>query len=392
LTKLTLPTSLAFALLLNVECAFGLQYAHRWDLSYTGQSKSLNQNGFSNFDNVAEHYLALGLEQSYYSKIWRIELRPELRVLSNPALSSANADLANSEISKKDRYFDFSKKLSLDRTSHVQMLSDLEKLFLRLTPGQFEITVGRLPFFPSIMRLSPVWNHLTPPTYLNAFSQLNFNSDLFAAQWSNDNITAKYTSVLHKESELGSQLVIVSKQFNDFEGQVLLGSLQSQTAAGFNLNLNLNDGLGKMEVLHLQNQTSNKDSLLKGALGFEQSWNESVFTNFELFINNRQNESTSTLEVQAFPRDKLYFLSQIDVTFKTYWLSSTTLVSNLNDSSHFLQTNLKRSLTDNLEISGFVKFPIGEDKTEFSKSSFYISENFFAGVSNVFGISTKYFF
>lgn len=373
---------------------------HRWDVSLAIQQRELSQEGYSELKSQTDAFFLIGLDQSIKNQDWVFEVRPELRALSSPSLETRSNDISRTALIDSSRAMDLHTQLSpaKDERGKFQSVADIERLNLRYQGSAFEMILGRNPFNPSIMRLSPVWNKFSRDIFSQSYPNLQFNPDMTSIKFTRGDFWIQNGNVLGRTQNQSAYLVLAGINFESVEVQALAGTLFDQPAFGANLNLSVSDSLVKIEWLTVNGREDSRTKHNEVAVGFERSWTESFSTTTELFYIDLANEFSDptdiTLGQSRFSglRSKYYLLYQLEYQLNQTWQLVFTPVVNMSDSSFVLAGSLRWNIHDNLDATLTGRMGMGSERTEFSPRSIEFSDGSYVGYNNAASLMLKYFF
>ncbi|MBK7963622.1 MAG: hypothetical protein IPK04_21955 [Bdellovibrionales bacterium] len=394
-------TYLSFCLHSQHLQAEALKLKHRWEIAGSAQGTQLNQEGFSELKNKLDGLVLLGLEQSGQYKNWSFEFRPELKIWASPAFTTPPNDSSRFMLDDPKRALNLHNQVypASGTTTKTEMVTtDIEKLNLKYRNSYLDLTLGRNPFNPSIMRLSPIWNKFNKDIFFSGDPNLQFNPDIAAIRITQDKFWVQNANVFTRDSKSNSYLLIGGYNFKSVELQFLGGQMLDETAFGSNLSIATSKSLIKAEILTIITNRNSEAKHSQGALGFENSWTDSFSTISEFMVSTLSHQFQDSREISegASPflklRSEYYLLNQFDYQFSEVWTGSLIPILNLSDSSQILSAALKANLSDNFEMNIQAKISGGSDFSEFGAKSLHYTNGSYQGFNNSAGLTMKYFF
>ncbi|MFN7454140.1 MAG: hypothetical protein ACK5RO_05710 [Pseudobdellovibrionaceae bacterium] len=197
--------------LLGAAHAAAIKFNHRWEFSGNLQGTDLNQEGFSSLEQKGDFFGLIALDQSLKWDSFFFEVRPELRIVNSTAFRATPGDIAQPVLIDQSRVMDFHQQLwpSKDRRETTIIISDSEKLNLRYQSEKLDALIGRNPFNPSILRLSPIWNKFSRNVFSQAYPGVQFNPDVAQIKYTHENIWIQNANVQSDFRELSSYLLLM---------------------------------------------------------------------------------------------------------------------------------------------------------------------------------------
>jgi hypothetical protein len=386
--------------LLGAAHASAIQFNHRWEFSGNLQGTDLNQEGFSSLEQKGDFFGLIALDQSLKWDSFFFEVRPELRIVNSTAFRAAPGDIAQPVLIDQTRVMDFHQQLwpSKDRRETTIIISDIEKLNLRYQSEQLDALIGRNPFNPSILRLSPIWNKFSRNVFSQAYPGLQFNPDVAQIKFTHENIWIQNANVQSDFRELSSYLLLMGWAGESIEVQGLAGLLFDETTVGFNASYTSSESLYKMELLRVLANESFLVDHLEFALGYESSWTSQFSVVFEYLYNdisdNFEDPKDLNLGVSKFwtLRSKHYFLSQWDYQWNEVWSTALIPILNLDDASLSMGLNLRWLVNDDSELWLQGRIGFGKDQSEFSDRSIVFPDSRYLGYNHVISLGGRVYF
>lgn len=381
--------------------AAGLSLKHRWEISGVVQHRELNQESFSELKNQTDAFLLIGLDQSLKFQPWFFEVRPELRLLSSPGLNTPSQDISRPQIIDSSRALSLSHRISPsqeDARSGSQVVTDIEKLNLRYQGSTTEFILGRNPFNPSILRLSPVWNKFSRDIFSQSYPNIQFNPDMTSLKLSMDRFWLQNANVLARETSQNSYLLLAGVNFESVELQGLAGQVFDQPAVGANFNISVSDSLLKAEWMSVNGRAGTRTKHNEVGVGFERSWTDSFATVTEFYYSDISNEFADSTDITLGQsrftslRSKYYFINQLEYQINQTWQFILTPVFNLSDSSYVFMGSLRWNILSNLDGTLTARYGGGEEGSEFSARSVRFTDGSYVGYSNTVSLMLKCFF
>lgn len=363
--------------------ASALSLETRTELLLWGQGRHLHQSGFSEYVTIWELSGQAGQDFWLRSGGFQLEIRPELRVLASPGVGvDPETDPAFISIQPRGRRMRLDSELQ--KSDNQTATLDFEKLNVSYQNDWLELALGRRALSFGVLRFLPVWNKFTVPLPTNAGTPYVYNPDqallrLQRGEWSFGGF------LIEGEKDADEVTLAQVSWFSPWiELQVLGGRWWEHQVAGFAFAKDVRGMTLRSEWLFIGLNDVDVEHQTQGGLGVEYAFDDRWSVLAEGLYLDHGTETKEDLVTHPSSRftpfrARAYLLALAEYRINAFWNIQAGPFASLVDASALWQTRVRHSLSDHMDFSLNVSWPIGDDGSELGPRFLVLADDVYVG-------------
>ncbi len=308
------------------------------------------------------YYLFANSRWTFSKASWAVEVQPEIRAVQSS--SSLSVDMRQS-VRNPNRLMDLHHKVSSG--DKQEAVTDIERLNFQYRFDTAQISIGRKPISLGVLSTFPVWNKFSRPLMTDYGPLRVFNPDQIVARYQAGDYLFQAIDIESRNArtEDAARLAEVAWFGDGAELHAIGGMWWKSATFGVALVKDLEGTSFRMEEISFAD-----DGVQLGA-GAERAFTENLSAVVEFMY--LQNGAAQKRDYNKIPRSRFrpliaseYGYIRIDYKLTALLTLQAGDIWNMIDLSNFVNAKAIYSAANDLEITGELRMPTGDDKSEFS--------------------------
>jgi hypothetical protein len=363
-----------------------IEFSSQTDVLLGGAYNEFFQQNMSEYIDTTEAYSIVGSTLRWQKESWRLQARPELRVLASPGVGLLANDPAYSSIRPPKLKLPMRLKLTQEGSKNLESYLSLETLFLDYQGEANSIYLGRKVVSLGVLQAIPIWNKWSRPGATSSglqaliYSQDSIGSRHRLGEWTFQTLGLFGNEEASSVDQRGASFIGEAVWNPEWvEAHFLAGKWWKRNTAGVAVVKDVNRLTLRTEALFIESREDRTVWDTQAGIGGEGAWTEKLSTLVEVFYQTFGATSADdyTFKVED-PFQILQASAYAYIRFGWKWtdtltFSPSTLV-NLIDSSQFLTAKWEYAWSEQLDISLNLSGALGPEETEFSQKAIVIPQ------------------
>lgn len=315
-----------------------------------------------------ESFLESRTGGGFRSDDFQFEAKFLLRSIQSPSNRSRN-DFSFADLTPPRRLLKFYTKLGSDDSLNQTFL-DMGNLWGSFNVENWQFTVGRRSIGIGVLRTLPVWNRLYPVVPTLSGYMLANNPDILDVRWSSENWTIAGYSIFSQYYDDAISAIEFIHYGEKLESHFLVSHWWERQVLGYSGVVDTFYGIFRFESLGIKSINQNESNGLQFGLGWEKAVNSKLSFLAEYYQSSYGTSKPKDYIYQdpnpfrtLLARNYLY--PKMNYKLTDFISNDFGALVNLVDGSFMLTNETSYSVSDNLDIFGLIKKPMGNGGQEF---------------------------
>ncbi len=304
----------------------------------------------------------------YSSDDLQVETKFLLRSIQSPSNRDQD-DSSFSDLTPPRRLLKLYTKLGSDKSLNQTFL-DVGNLWGGYSKDNWQFTLGRRAIGIGVLKTLPVWNRLYPVVPTLSGYMLPNNPDIVDIRWGRESWTIAGYSIFSQYYDDAISAIEVIHYGEKIESHLLVSHWWERLALGYSGVVDTSKGIFRFESLGIKSKDLEDQDGFQFGLGWERAFTPKFSVQTEYYHSSFGTSRPKNYVYQdpnpfrtLLASDYLY--PKLSYKFSDFMTSDFGTLVNLVDESFMFTNETTYSLSDQLDVFGLIKKPIGQKGQEF---------------------------